>query len=163
LTFIDVFAILYRVSYLYMKRLLIIGDSDGLIGVINPADPHHQRATAILSFLIQHQATLAFPTAIIAEAVTTFQRKYKNPLLAQQIVDEWKAGNLFSLPVDNTIMSLAVSLFNPHGYVGDTLFDAIVAAVATHHQADAIFSFDKWYTEQGLTLASELIEQGNGV
>lgn len=37
-----------------------------------------------------------------------------------------------------------------------TLFDGIVAAVAEKYQADAIFSFDKFYKRKGFKLASEL-------
>ncbi len=38
----------------------------------------------------------------------------------------------------------------------NTLFDAVVAATAKKYQADAIFSFDKFYKKQGFKLASEL-------
>jgi len=37
-----------------------------------------------------------------------------------------------------------------------TLFDAVVAAVADKYQADAIFSFDKFYKSKGFKLASDL-------
>ena len=38
----------------------------------------------------------------------------------------------------------------------NTLFDCIIATVARKYSAGAIFSFDKWYTKIGFTLASEI-------
>jgi predicted nucleic acid-binding protein len=141
-----------------MNKLLIIGDTDGLIGYLNPADPHNKQALSTISFLAQHNAILAFPTTAIAEAVTTFQRKYSNPLLAQQIVEQYKAGHLLTIPIDDTSLQLALSLFDPHGSKQNTLFDAIVAATAKQQNADAIFSFDQWYTKLGLRLVSGILE-----
>jgi predicted nucleic acid-binding protein len=139
-----------------MKKLIIIGDTDGLIGFINPKDPHNQQATAIISFLVQHNALLSFPTTAIAETITTLQRKYANPALAQEVIEQYKANNLNLLPIDESVIQLATTLFRPFGSKQNTFFDAIVAAVAKQQQADAIFSFDEWYPKQGFTLASEL-------
>ena len=40
----------------------------------------------------------------------------------------------------------------------NTLFDAVVAAIAKRLNADAIFSFDEWYRKIGLTLTDDLIQ-----
>lgn len=142
-----------------MKKYLIIGDADGLIASINPQDANNQRASSLLSFLEEHQATLYFPTSTIAETITTLQRKHASPPLAQQIIDQCKAGNLLLANVDASIIALATTLFDPHGSKHNTFFDAIVAAIAKLHQADAIFSFDEWYGKMGLKTTSDLIEK----
>jgi hypothetical protein len=98
-----------------MKRLTIIGDADGLIGFINPHDAHNQQANKILSFLEAHNATLSFPTTAIAEAITTLIRKDASPSLARQIINHCRAGNILFTPVDETVMTTAISFFNPDG------------------------------------------------
>ncbi len=142
-----------------MKKFLTIGDADGLIAYINPHDANNTKANTVLSFLEEQQATLYFPTTTIAEAITTLQRKYASPPLAQKLIDQCRAGTLQFITVDETVISLAVTLFNPRGSKQDTFFDAIVAAAAKLHHADAIFSFDAWYTKIGLTLAGDVLKQ----
>jgi predicted nucleic acid-binding protein len=142
-----------------MKGLTIIGDADGLMGFINPLDAHNQQAKRILSFLEAHNATLSFPTTTIAEAITTLIRKDASPLLAGQIIDHCRAGNILLTPVDETVMTTAITFFNPAGSKKNTIFDAIVAAVAKLYQADAIFSFDEWYSKQGFKITNDLVEE----
>ena len=60
--------------------------------------------------------------------------------------------------VDQETILTAATLFHPLASKKNTLFDAVVAATAKHLHADAIFSFDQWYTKLGLSLASDLIE-----
>jgi hypothetical protein len=47
--------------------------------------------------------------------------------------------------VDHEILGEAADLFNPLASKKNTLFDAVVAAIAKRLNADAIFSFDGWY------------------
>jgi len=50
----------------------------------------------------------------------------------------------------------ALALFNLHGSKQNTLFDAVVAAMARRLNAAAIFSFDKWYEKLGFRLVTRL-------
>ena len=59
--------------------------------------------------------------------------------------------------VDYAILTEAADLFHPNGSKKNTLFDAVVAAIAKRFNADAIFSFDEWYRKMGLTLTDDLI------
>ncbi len=142
-----------------MKKLIVIGDADGLIAFINPTDANNQKAAQILSFLEEHQAILSFPTTTIAEAITALQRKHASPPLAQQVIEHCKEGNILFTSVDDIVMEVAFAIYNPHGSKQNTFFDAIVAAVAKQQQADAIFSFDGWYKKLGFTLAEALLEE----
>jgi predicted nucleic acid-binding protein len=137
----------------------IISDTDTLIALLNPEDNHNSRAENIVLKLKDAKASIYFPTTTIAEAMTTCQRKLNSPELAQQIVEACKAGRLVLLPVDEAILTLAITLFNPRGSKQDTFFDAIVAACAKHYQADAVFSFDGWYRKVGLKLTSDLFDE----
>lgn len=58
--------------------------------------------------------------------------------------------------VNQQMLTTALKYFSPSASKKNTLFDCIVAAVVEEHQADAIFSFDKFYKKEGFKLASEL-------
>ena len=57
---------------------------------------------------------------------------------------------------DDAVLAEALTLFNPHGSKQNTLFDAVVAALAKRLDADAIFSFDSWYEKRGFRLVAQL-------
>ena len=142
-----------------MKKLTIIGDADGLIAFINPRDASNKQANKILTFLEEHEATLYFPTTTIAETITALVRKHASPPLARQIVEQCKAGSILFIPVDEVVITTAIGLYNPEGSKYNTFFDAIVAAVAKQTNADAIFSFDKWYNKQGFKITDDILAE----
>ena len=139
-----------------MKRITVIGDTDGLIAFINPEDANNEKANRSISFMQKNDAILYFPTTTIAETVTTLQRKHASPILAQKVIDQCKEGNLSLIAVDTTIITNAINLFNPYGSKQNTFFDAIVASIAKKSNVDAIFSFDEWYRKIGLTLIESI-------
>ncbi len=51
--------------------------------------------------------------------------------------------------VDYAILTEAGDLFKLNGSKENTLFDAVIAAIAKRFNADAIFSFDEWYRKWG--------------
>ncbi len=138
---------------------LVIADADALIAFANPDDIHHHRARVVNQSLDQQGFTILFPTTAIIEAVTTLQRKLTKPQIAAFIVDGVKEGTIATQEVDQDTLIQAVGLFNPLGSKQNTLFDAVVAALAKRLNADAIFSFDEWYRKIGLTLTDDLIAE----
>ena len=107
--------------------------------------------------MTQSGPTLRYPATAIAEAVTTFQRKLHNQQAASHIIQRIKQKGFFIEPVDKATIDVATGFFEPAGSKQNSLFDAIVAAVTRHHHTTTIFSFDGWYKQIGLTLASELL------
>ncbi len=140
------------------RTLLIIGDTDALISTIN-IDAHHEVVKAIYRELASVNAGIYFPSAIIAETITTCQRRLKNPSLAEAMVTQLTSDLINVLPTDDDTLQMAAAFFHPHGSKENTFFDAIVAASAKKQNADAIFSFDQWYRKLGFKLASDLFEQ----
>jgi len=57
--------------------------------------------------------------------------------------------------IDKELILEAMLRFNPDGRAGDTLFDAIVATLATRYDEVAIFSFDRFYKKMGLILVQD--------
>ncbi len=136
---------------------LIIVDADALISFVYVNDANHTRAKAIMQHVVTTEAYILYPTTAICEAVTVLKRKLNAPQDAAAVVKKFQSGDLPIHAVDQEILELAGDLFDPHGSKKNTLFDAVIAAIAKRYKADAIFSFDEWYKKQGFTLASDLL------
>lgn len=140
------------------KSPVIIIDSDGLIALLNPSDKHAKRALEILETLNALGARILHPVTVITETATTFQRRLGKPKLAGHLLNMIKDGQLPIETVDERILEEAMSLFDPKGSKKNTLFDAVVAAVAKKRKADAIFSFDGWYKKLGFQRVGDYLE-----
>ena len=135
----------------------IVVDSDALIGLFYDQDAHAQEALDIAQKLQSLNAKLIYPATTIIETVTTLQRKLQRPDVGKQIMALVGRTPLIIEPVDSTILAEALGLFDPDGSKKNTLFDAVVAAIAAKVSAKAIFSFDGWYEKQGFTLARQVV------
>lgn len=139
------------------QTMTIIVDSDGLIGLLDKQDTHFFSAQTILQKLIKKEVKLIYPATVVVESTTILKLRLKKPDLADQIAKLLLNGQLFIAAVDGDLLRSAVNLLGGQG--GDkhnTLFDAVVVAIAQKYQADAIFSFDKFYKTNGFKLAGEL-------
>ena len=136
---------------------IIVVDADALIGLFYEHDAHAQEAVEIAHKLQELHAKLLYPATTIMETITTLQRKMHRPDIVKQIMLLVERAPLLIEPVDSATLTEALVLFNPDGSKKNTLFDAVVAAIATKHAARAIFSFDAWYEKQGFTLARQVV------
>jgi len=136
--------------------VIIIVDSDGLIGTSHINDKHYSKATKLLQNLTDHGAELIYPATVISEATAVLQIRLNTPETADAIMEYTKAG-LFNIEaVNNEVLISAISFLDKNRSKHATLFDGVVAAIAQKYKADAIFSFDKFYKTKGFKLASEL-------
>jgi predicted nucleic acid-binding protein len=140
------------------KDHLVIVDADAIISFVYVDDENHPRAKKIMQQLVTSNAYLLFPTTAICEAVTVLRGKLNRPEDAKHILHKFQSGDFPVQAVDHTILTDAGALFNPNGSKKNTLFDAVVAAIAKRLNADAIFSFDEWYRKIGFTLTDDLIQ-----
>jgi len=139
-----------------MSEYLVVGDADSIIAQVNANDLNHAKSSSTSRRLIELKARLLYPTTAVAEAVTVIQRPLNSLPTAHEAAAEF-ANSTQLIPVDHDIFSLAVNkYYTTRSSKRDTLFDAIVAACAQSYNADAIFSFDKYYKKLGYKLASEL-------
>lgn len=136
--------------------MIVVVDSDGLIGSLHQEDVHYRNAHQILGKLIQREVKLIYPATVIVESVTFLQGRLNKPELAGEIIDLVNKDQFEIEAVDNRLLQQASLLLNLNKGKHYTLFDAIVAAVAKKYNSDTIFSFDKFYKSQGFKLASEL-------
>jgi predicted nucleic acid-binding protein len=141
------------------KRITVIVDSDAFIALLHGADSHSQDAVRILTTLIARKARLLYPATVITETATLVQRRMKLPVIAEKIAQMVHTQTLLITPVNQEMLTRARTYYQPTQMsTHHTLFDAVVAATAKTYHADAIFSFDGWYTVLGFTLAGELVQ-----
>src|SRR5438046_612835 len=117
---------------------LIIVDADALISFVVVDEVNHERAKKIMQYLATLEASLLFPTTAICEAVTVLRGKLNRPTDASRIVEQFQHGDFLIQAVDKEILNHAGTLFRPHASKKNTLFDAVVAAIAQKLHADAI-------------------------
>lgn len=138
------------------KQLLVVMDADGIIAQAQPNDTHHEKALQISSSLISQNARLIYPATAIAEAATHMQRALNSTASAYGTMLEMTDPQTEVAEINQRILTTALKYFSPTTSKQNTPFDCIVAAVAEENNADAIFSFDKFYKAKGFKLASEL-------
>lgn len=136
---------------------LVIVDADAIISFVYVDYENHRRAKRIMQQLVASDVYLLFPTTAICEAITVLRGRLNRPEDAKRILNKFQSGDFPVQAVDHAILTEAGDLFNPNGSKKNTLFDAVVAAIAKHFNATAIFSFDEWYRKIGLTLTDDLI------
>ncbi|HLE49841.1 MAG TPA: hypothetical protein VI791_01720, partial [Patescibacteria group bacterium] len=131
------------------KQVLI--DADALVGLINQSDALHSRSLRIVRFLAKNNlATIVLPSTIL-EAATALSRGIKRPDLAKELLADYSRLEPVELPSE--IFSKLLKIYNPTETTKNTPFDYFLLAYARIKQIDFVFSFDRFYEKQGLTLA----------
>ena len=138
------------------KPLVIVADTDAIIAQVFLRDSHHGKAQVLGRKLAKAGALIIFPATAVVEAATTLQRKYSNPLLAAALLENFSSPEMTIENIDQGIIKEAREFFDPQASKHKTVFDCIVATLAKRHNADAIFSFEGWYSKLGFKLVSDL-------
>lgn len=136
--------------------MIVIVDSDGLIGISNPEDAHYLVSIRLIQKLKKLNARLIYPATTIAESTAVLQVRLNKSDTADQIIEFTKSGIFQIEPVDQVTLANGAFFLDKERNKHATIFDGIVATIAQKYQADAIFSFDKFYKKKGFKLASEL-------
>ena len=135
--------------------MIVIVDADTIIGQTDPADALHTKVSEIFERLAKTNTRLLYPVTAVAEANAYIQRVSKGTATAHDTIKLLVSESELVEINGNTVKN-ALKYFSPTTSKKNTLFDCIVAAIAEEKQADAIFSFDKFYRKKGFKLASEL-------
>lgn len=137
----------------------IVVDSDAIFALYNPNDPLNTKSTRTFQTLITQSFELIYPTSVIFEIISLFQRVLPTPAVINQLINMIKNDQMSLFAVDNSILKESAALFDPMGTKKNTLIDCSVAVIAKRIKADGVFSCDNFYTKQGLKLAEDLIEE----
>lgn len=135
---------------------LVVVDADAIIAQADPNDYHHHQAASISDSLAALNATVVYPATAITEATAYMQRVLNSTASAYGTAVVLTDVGVQVAPISQKILKDALNYFSPTTSKKNTLFDCVVAAVAEEYEADAIFSFDKFYKRKGFKLASEL-------
>lgn len=135
----------------------VVVDADAIIAQADVNDFHHQAAAEISKWLVENNAQVIYPVTTIVESNAYIQRVLNSSASAYGTAVVFSEPDVQVAEVNQETLKNAIKYFSPTTSKKNTLFDCIVAAVAKKEGADAIFSFDKFYTSKGFKLASELM------
>ncbi len=135
----------------------VIVDSDSIFALYNPNDPLNSKATKTFQQLITKEFQLIYPTSVLFEVISLFQRVLPSPIVTTKLIEMVKDDALLIQVVDTEILKKAALIFDPAGSKKNTLIDCSVVVLAKKIKADGVFAYDEFYTKRGLKLAEELI------
>lgn len=139
-----------------MAKVVVV-DSDAIFALYNPNDPLNSKAIKSFEYLAKLNFKLVYPSSVIFEVISLFQRVLPTPTITKKILEMIKEDILEVYIVDEEILKQSIGIFNPAGSKKNTLIDCSVAAVAKKIKAEAVFSYDNFYTKMGLKLADKLV------
>jgi len=136
---------------------IVVVDSDAIFAIYNPNDPLNKQATQTLQQLIAQGFALIYPTSVLFEVISLFQRVLPTPTVTKSLIEMIKNDQLPIHVVDIDTLKESASLFDPSGSKKNTLVDCSVVIVAKKIKAGGVFAYDEFYTKQGLKLAEDLV------
>jgi len=140
------------------SQITIIVNADAIIAQFNQEDFHYHEAQKITKKLLKIKANIIYPSTAIAESATHIQRILNSSSGAKKIVETISLNPFTKIAeVNKEVLEGALEYFNEKSSKKNTIFDCIVAYIALENEADAIFSFDKFYSKKGFKLAKELL------
>ncbi len=135
----------------------VVVDSDAIYALYNPNDPLNKTATETFKQLAVQGFILIYPSSVIFEVISLFQRVLPSPAVTEKLRN-MVINDLFPIHIiDSEMLTETAKLFNPSGSKKNTLIDCSVVAVAKRIKADGVFSYDSFYQKQKLKPAEELI------
>lgn len=137
----------------------VVVDSDAIFALYNPNDSLNAKATRTFRQLITQSFKLIYPTSVLFEIVSLFQRVLPIPTVTTKLVSMINNDQILVHVIDIDILKESAILFDPQGTKKNTLIDCSVVVVAKKIKADGVFAYDSFYNKQGLKLAEELIEE----
>lgn len=141
-----------------MNSKVCICDADFLIAQLMESDANHSNALQISKQLVAEEAKILFPISALDEAVTAIQRRYNNPPLANELLQQYKDPNLLVLAVTQDDFIESTTYFDPNASKHHTPFDCLILALAKNHKVDVILSFDEFYDNKGFEVAKDLLD-----
>lgn len=141
----------------FMSKTVVI-DSDAIFAIYNPNDPLNSQATKTFQELVSQGYQFVYPTSVVFEVISLFQRVLPTPTVTKKLVEMIKNDQMLIYVVDNEILKESAHLFDPAGSKKNTLIDCSVVAVAKKINASGVFAYDEFYIKQGLKMALDLVK-----
>src|SRR5260221_9835675 len=132
-----------------MSNKVCVCDADFLIAQIMENDVNHHQALQISQMLVAEEAKVLFPVSALSEAATAIQRRYNNPQLANELLQQYKDPDILVLNVTQDDFIDSTNYFDPNASKHHTPFDCLILALAKAQKVDTILSFDEFYKNRG--------------
>ena len=132
----------------------VVVDADAIVAWISGTDLNHGKAMAALEKIKRERQILAYPATAIAEATTVLQKKVGARVVEEVVALFGQAEVEVAATGKSEIEKALKMYFTARGSKKNTLFDAVVAAVADKYQTKDIFSFDEFYKKKGFNLVT---------
>ena len=135
---------------------IAVVDADALVAIFVGGDVHHNEALWAVQRMEKEGVRVVYPTSAIAEAVT-YVRRVLNQIEAVEVMMKKLKTRPFEFAdvLGSDLQTAMEKYFRPGSSKKNTLFDAIVAAVADKYGTKEIFSFDSFYKKRGFHLVTE--------
>lgn len=141
-----------------MTKKVVI-DSDAIYAIYNHNDPLHKKAIKTLEWLKNNHYQLIYPTSVIFEVISLFQRVLSSSSITTQLTTMISQDLLIIYTINNNLLKESAAIFKPTGSKKNTLVDCSVFAIAKKIKANGVFSYDQFYAKKGLKLANDLVKE----
>lgn len=135
----------------------VVVDSDAIFALYNPNDPLNKQATQTFGDLIAKNYQFIYPTSVIFEIISLFQRVLPSQKITEKLIEMVRNDAIRIFVVDLNILKESANRFKPKGSKKNTLIDCSVVVITKKIKADGVFGFDSFYKKQGLKLATDLV------
>lgn len=140
-----------------MAKIVVV-DSDSIFAIYNPNDTLNKQAIQTFQHLISQGFVLIYPTSVLFEVISLFQRVLPTPKVTASLIEMIKNDQLPIHVIDSDTLKQSAALFDPSGSKKNTLIDCSVVIIAKKIKASGVFSYDSFYAKQGLKSAEDLID-----
>lgn len=141
-----------------MAKQSVVVDSDAIFALYNPNDPLNKQATQTFQQLVNHGYQLFYPTSVVFEIISLFQRVLPTPTVTAKLIELIKNDQMLIQVVDAETLKWSAAIFEPAGSKKNTIIDCSVVIIAKKIKAAGVFAYDEFYTKKGLKLAEDLIK-----
>jgi len=136
----------------------VVVDSDAIFAIYNPNDPLNAQVTQTFQELVNQGYQLVYPTSVIFEVISLFQRVLPTPTVTAKLIELINNDQILIHVVEEDTLKESATLFNPAVSKKNTLIDCSVVVIAKKIKADGVFAYDEFYTKQGLKPAEDLLK-----
>src|SRR3990167_4255285 len=125
---------------------IVVVDSDAIFAIYNPNDPLNTQATQTFQQLIAQGFALIYPTSVLFEIISLFQRVLPTPTITAKLTEMIKNDQFTIHIIDSDVLKESATIFDPTGSKKNTLIDCSVVIVAKKIKAYGVFAYDSFYT-----------------
>lgn len=131
---------------------MIFIDSDALIGIVLPADPHHTRALSLLLSLEKAEEEITTSWESIDEVSTKLAMHHNKKVARDFLKYVYEIAHWPVQFIDTQISHEALRIFDQQTSKNVSLTDCANIAICRSMKIDTVFSFDLHYKKNGLKL-----------